>query len=143
MTDFFKTKERKVKGENMNYNYLESIKADVKEYINNNIDFQDFEDIDELREKLNDDLFVEDSVTGNASGSYTFNSYRAKEYVMDGMDDLLNAISDFGIDAKEVGEKFLNEEWEYFDVTIRCHLLGQAIDEVLDDMESDGEIIFD
>lgn len=127
----------------MNYNYLESIKADVKEYINNNIDFQDFEGIDELRDKLNDDLFVEDSVTGNASGSYTFNSYRAKEYVMDGMDDLLNAISDFGIDAKEVGEKFLNEEWEYFDVTIRCYLLGQAIDEVLDDMESDGEIIFD
>lgn len=127
----------------MNYNYLDAIKADVKEYINSNIDFQDFEDIDELRDKLNDDLFIEDSVTGNASGSYTFNSYRAKEYVMDGMDDLLNAISDFGMDAKEVGEKFLNEEWEYFDVTIRCYLLGQAIDEVLDDMESDGEIIFD
>jgi hypothetical protein len=127
----------------MAYNYIESMKADIKDYIDNEINISDFQDMDELREHLNNELFVKDSVTGNASGSYTFNSYKAKEYVMDGMDDLLNAISDFCIDAKEVGEKFLNEEWEYFDVTIRCYLLGQAIDEVLEDMEENNELTFE
>lgn len=118
-----------------NYNYLEAIKADVKEYIKNEITLSDFEDRQELEDKLNDDLWVDDSVTGNGSGSYTFNSYKAKEYVLDGIEELLQIIGDFGITAQEVGEKFLNEEWEYFDVTIRCGLLNQAINEVLDEME--------
>ena len=126
----------------MAYNYIEAMKEDIRNYINDNIDLSDFQDRDDLSENLNDDLWIDDSVTGNASGSYTFNSYRAKEYVMDGMDELLNAINDFCIDAKEVGEKFLNEEWEYFDVTIRCYLLGQAIEEVLDDMEENNELNF-
>ena len=63
------------------YNYLENMVEDVKEYIKNEIDFSEYEDMDELRESLNDDLWAEDSVTGNGSGSYTFNRAIAKEYV--------------------------------------------------------------
>lgn len=51
------------------YNYLEAVKEDVKEYIEENIDLSEFGDIEELKEKLNEDLWINDSVTGNASGS--------------------------------------------------------------------------
>lgn len=55
------------------YNYLEAVKEDVKEYIAENIDISEFGDIEKLKEKLHDDLWINDDVTGNASGSYTCN----------------------------------------------------------------------
>ena len=121
----------------MNYNYLEAMKEDVQEYINNEINLKDFSDREELEEKLNDDLFVNDSVTGNASGSYTFNSYKAMEYVLDNMDLLEEMCGEFGVDNETIGKKFLEGAWEWMDVSIRCYLLGQAISEALDEVEEE------
>lgn len=115
------------------YNYLEAVTEDVREYVQNEIDFKDFEDIDELAEKLNDDLFTCDSVTGNASGSYTFNTYQAEENLCHNMDLLKEACDEFGSDMGELVEKGA----EGCDVTIRCYLLGQAIAEVMEEIEAD------
>lgn len=123
----------------MKYDYLEAMKSDIMDYIRNEVNTNEFSDREELENKLNDDLFINDSITGNASGSYTFNSYAAKEYVFDNIDLLNEAITEFCEDDV-IGEKFLNEEWEWMDVTIRCYLLGQAISEALDDIEE--ELIF-
>lgn len=121
------------------YDYLEQVTADVRDYVEQEIDLSDWAgDRDGLEEKLNDDLWTCDSVTGNASGSYTFNRIQAQIYVLDGMDELQEAVNEFGIDSETIGEKFLESDWEYFDVTIRCYLLGQAIAAVLDDLEEDG-----
>lgn len=119
----------------MKYNYLEAIKADVTEYINENINLADYEDANALEEYLNDTLWLEDSVTGNASGSYTFNSYKAKENLDGNMELVKDMAADWGLDPKELGEKFIDEEWEYFDVSIRCYLLGQAIAEVVETLD--------
>ena len=115
------------------YNYLEAVTEDVREYVKNEIDFKDFEDIDELAERLNDDLFTCDSVTGNASGSYTFNTYQAEENLCHNMDLLKEACDAFGSDMGELVEKGA----EGCDVTIRCYLLGQAIAEVMEEIEAD------
>lgn len=121
------------------YDYLEQVTADVRDYVEQEIDLTEWAgDRDGLEEKLNDDLWTCDSVTGNGSGSYTFNSVQAQIYVLDGMDELQEAVNEFGIDSETIGEKFLESDWEYFDVTIRCYLLGQAIAAVLDDLEEDG-----
>ena len=55
------------------YDYLEGMRSDILDYIRDEINTRDYNDRDELEEHLNDVLFAEDSVTGNASGSYTFN----------------------------------------------------------------------
>lgn len=121
------------------YDYLEQVTADVKDYVKQEIDLTEWAgNRDGLEEQLNDDLWTCDSVTGNASGSYTFNRIQAQIYVLDGMDELQEAVNEFGIDSETIGEKFLESDWEYFDVTIRCYLLGQAIAAVLDDLEEDG-----
>lgn len=121
------------------YDYLENVTADVRDYVEQEINLSEWAgDRDGLEEKLNDDLWTCDSVTGNASGSYTFNRVQAQIYVLDGMDELQEAVNEFGIDSETIGEKFLESDWEYFDVTIRCYLLGQAIAAVLDDLEEDG-----
>ncbi len=84
---------------------------------------------------MNDDLFAEDSVTGNASGSYTFSRYQAKENVVDNIDLLLEMVSEFGMSATEVGQKLLDEDWEFFDVPIRCYILPSAISDVIEQLE--------
>ena len=110
------------------YDYLESIKEDVKEYIEENISLEDYTK-EELEEKLNDDLFVEDSVTGNASGSYTFNANEAEQNLVGNFELLREALSEFG----ESGVDVLEKGAEWCDVTIRCYLLGRAIAEVLEE----------
>ena len=121
------------------YNYLESMKNDIQEYIKENYSAdeiaENMADRDRWADDLNDNLWCCDSVTGNASGSYTFNRYVAKEYVTENEDLLKEALEEFCTDFKTVADKFLNGEWEYFDVTIRCYLLGVAINAALDDME--------
>ena len=119
------------------YNYLEAMKQDIMDYIRNEVNTNEFASREELEESLNDDLWTVDSVTGNGSGSYTFNRAEAEEYVNDNSDLLREAISEFDVDSETVAEKFLDTDYEYFDVTIRCYLLGQAISEALDDMENE------
>lgn len=124
----------------MNYNYFESMKSDVMDYINNEIDLTEWKgNRDELEQKLNDDLWVCDSVTGNASGSYTFSRYDAMNYVCSNLDDFADACDEFGIDSDTIGEKFIEGNFEWMDVTIRCYYLGQVISECLDDLANELE----
>lgn len=117
------------------YNYEEAVKNDVRNYIEEEgIDVKKF-DREELEEKLNEDLWIEDSVTGNGSGSYTFDNYTAEENICHNLDLLGEALEEFG-DCSDV----LKKGAEACDVTIRCYLLGSAISEVLDELyEEDDE----
>lgn len=116
------------------YDYLSAVESDVREYIENNVDFHDYSDLDEMKEDLNEKLFVEDSVTGNASGSYTFNTWKAEEYLCHNLDLLAEANEKFGGSSD-----ILSDGAEMCDVTIRCYLLGQAIENVAPDMWQDWE----
>ena len=109
------------------------MKADIREHLKENSII--ITDVSAQYDDLYDDLWVCDSVTGNASGSYTFNRNTAKEYVLDNMDLLEEAAKEFCLDNDTIAEKFLSDSWEYFDVTIRCFLLSQVLSEVLDDEE--------
>ena len=116
------------------YDYLSAVESDVREYIENNVDFHDYSDLNEMKEDLNEKLFVEDSVTGNASGSYTFNAWQAEEYLCHNLDLLAEANEEFGGNSD-----ILSDGAEACDVTIRCYLLGQAIGNVAPDMWQDWE----
>ena len=108
------------------YDYLKAVKEDVSNFISNEIEPTQFEDLDALREYLNDELFCNDSVTGNGSGSYTFSTWKAEEYLCHNLDLLSEALEEFGSDVS-----ILKDGPEACDVTIRCYLLARAIDEVL------------
>lgn len=113
------------------YNYLENVKEDVKEYLKNSYNVETVEEIEEIdKDDLYDELFVEDSVTGNGSGSYTFSTYEAEENLCHNLDLLKEALETFGRDYDEALEKGA----EYCDVTIRCYLLGNAIEEAIQEL---------
>ena len=116
------------------YNYLEAVINDVREYIRDNIDVSEWKgNRDGLEEHLNNVLWTEDSVTGNGSGSYYCNAWKAEEAICHNLSLLAEALREFGqdgIDALEQGA-------EAMDVTIRCYLLGRAIAEALDELEEE------
>lgn len=119
------------------YDYHQAILEDVIEYIRDEVDASEYEDRDALEEALNDELWTVDSVTGNGSGSYTFSRAKAREYVTGNLDLVQEMASDFCIDSAELGKHFMNDDWEWFDVSIRCDLLSWAIGYALDWLESD------
>ena len=123
----------------MSYDYNMEVLRDVHDAIQD-YDLTEWKgDREGFEELLNDELWTNDNVTGNGSGSYTFISYRAQEYVIDNMELLFEALREFGCDYEEIGRHFCNEEWEHFDVTIRCYLLSGAISNALDYYEDEGE----
>lgn len=118
------------------YDYLNAVTDDVREYIRNEIDLTEWKgNRDGLEEKLNDDLWTEDCVTGNASGSYYCNAWKAEEALAHNWDLLAEALQEFGQDGTDVLERGA----EAMDVTIRCYLLGQAIAAALDELEDELE----
>ena len=115
------------------YNYFEAVKEDVLNYIRENDIHVYNSNREEVEQDLNDKLFVEDSVTGNASGSYFFNAWKAEEALCHNWDLLQEAAEEFG------DTDILSKGAEAADVTIRCYLLGQAINLALDEVETEDE----
>lgn len=113
------------------YDYRVALKNDIRDYIAENINLADYADNEELQGYLQDTLWAEDSVTGNASGSYTLSTYQAEENIAHNWDLLQEALEDFGQSDISVLEK--GAEWA--DVTIRCYLLSECIAEVLEEVK--------
>ena len=126
-----------------NYDYYEAVKNDVLDYLKCEAGFNVDEivaDRDDFEENLYDDLWINDSVTGNGSGSYTFCRETAKHYVIDNMDLVCEMSNDFGIEYAELGKHFMNEDWEYFDVSIRCYVLSACISDAIDELLEENEV---
>lgn len=116
------------------YNYFDEVKEDILAYLKENDIVVKESEKDDVYDKLYDELFVHDSVTGNASGSYTFNAWRAEEYLCHNLDLLQDACNEFCCEPQL-------DSAEWCDVTIRCYLLGECLRDVLDEVavEDDDE----
>ena len=122
------------------YDYPAAVRKDVKDYINENFTKEEIieklEDAEQWQEELHDALWIEDSVTGNASGSYTFSRWEAEENIAHNLQLLKDAILEFGDSFMEAFEKGA----ESCDVTIRCYLLSDAIYSILQEIENEMEV---
>lgn len=117
------------------YNYYEAVEEDIKSYIDGHHDeimvmVEKGDSRDDIAEVLYDELFIDDSVTGNASGSYTFSTWLAEENICHNLDLLAEACEEFGLDYA----KLLSDGAEACDVVIRCYLLAGVFSDVLDEM---------
>lgn len=116
----------------MSYNYHDAVLADVREWLADHADELPprFEDRDEMIEYLNDELWIADEVTGNASGSYTFCRATAKEYVFSDLGAVKEAFEEFD-EKSRFADLFFSDEWETMDVIARCYCLYGAISEAV------------
>lgn len=110
-----------------NYNcfedYREQVRIDAVEAIECNYAY--CSDFDEMMESLQ----LDDSVTGNASGSYTFSTYQAEENIKGIIfDDKINQyFNDYGYNGIP-----LDQGAEAIDVIIRCFALDSLYSELED-----------
>lgn len=124
------------------YDYEEAVRSDIKDYILENYDrndLADFDDEDDFKDCLIDILVDEDSITGNETGSYYCNRYKAQEALNGNMDLLRDACEELDLSNEEVGERFLDGDFEYFDCIVRYYIviytsvIGDAVDELLEE----------
>jgi len=110
--------------------YMEQVKADALDAIEENASY--YEDWDEMEEAL----WIDDSVTGNGSGSYTFNTAKAAENVAGIIfdDDALEAFAELGYDGIPT-----KEGAEACDVIACCIALGYVSGELEEAFEEARE----
>lgn len=115
------------------YDYQEAVTDDIRDYFaENEIHLKDYADRDELFEQVRDRLWTCDSVTGNASGSYFCNAWKAEECICHNLDLLTEALNELGGDLT-----LLENGAETCDVLIRCYLLDQCLNDVIDELEEE------
>ena len=116
------------------YNYLEEMTGDVMEYITDNYFPESYmpEDSD-IEDVLNDELWAEDSITGNGvNGHYFDNTVEAQEAAFQNVDLLIEAIEEFGNEPEQY--KRAMKDPHFADSTIRCYLLETAISQALKEL---------
>ena len=115
------------------YDYKDHVSQDVRDYIANHYTREELKELadnlEDLGEKLKNEMWTADSVTGSESGSYTCNSWQAEEYLCHN----LELIQEVGF---VFGEMDLSSP-ESCDVSIRCYYLYDCISEVLNTDYSD------
>ena len=122
------------------YNYKEQIRADVKEWIEDNKEQIEGLDRHDAYEVVYDSCWVADSVTGNVSGSYTFSRWEARQNFFndEDSDEYIDQMIEDGFTTREsVGRAVQESQWELLDVSIRCWLLCDAVSDVLDECYDD------
>lgn len=122
------------------YNYKEAVVEDVYDYlVENEITWSSY-NRDRVEGNLQDELFVS-GVTGNDNGSYTFSTSKAHQYIQgdrNAMQYIREMARDFGCSGEDLSEHFMDEDWEWFDVSIRCYLLYGAISDAMDMVEEEN-----
>ena len=116
----------------MNYNdYYQQVKNDAIAAIDEQFDCG-YWDGDTEWDVVYDNIFVDDAVTGNGSGSYFFNAAKAREAVADAIWDekVLNALSEIGVDGDQLADYLRDNDPESIDVCIRCAMIGEVYAEV-------------
>lgn len=124
------------------YNYYEAVKEDIITAINNDYLDEIIEELneqaeaydagntDDIGEFVFDALWIDDNVTGNGSGSYWFNTWRAEEALCHNTDLLLEAEYYNGVEFSY--EHRHNPE--ALDVFIRCMVFSEIIWDTLYDI---------
>lgn len=116
----------------MNYNdYYQQVKNDAIAAIDEQFNYG-YWDGDTQWDVVYDNLFVDDAVTGNGSGSYFFNAAKAREAVADAIwdDKILDTLSEIGISGDRIAQYLRDNDAESLDVCIRCAMLSEVYGEI-------------
>lgn len=123
------------------YNYYIEVQNDVENWIELNDDLfnmSNFDNKDDAAEYLYDQMWDDDSITGNGPDGYA-DEYLCEEFLCHNLDLLIEAMREFDVmhDPFSIRSYIDNHRLaRYLDCTIRCYVLGQAIERVLEKYEN-------
>lgn len=121
------------------YDYINTVINDIKYFVKENYSIFELEKNEDIIETVYEEVLNDDSVTGNASGSYFCDTELAKEALNGNIDLVLEAIRYWGNDMA------LFDSYEVIDVNIRIMLVEfyfeKAIAELFREVGNYGEWI--
>lgn len=106
------------------FDYQNDMVDSIKDYLAET-DVRDYD-------TLYDELWTVDEVTHNMCAH---NEPESKDHVLENMDLLKEALQEFGTPDEEIAKRFVNEDWGWFDATIRCSVLSEALQQALAEEE--------
>lgn len=111
----------------MKKDIMEALKYDYVEVLENAKDKEDaYNTLEEI-------FFVTDSITGNASGSYYFNSYESRKHCYEYFRDVFEALEEYGYEKKLTNFKtFVSLVEEGY-----LNIENMTINEILEEMDED------
>ena len=120
------------------YDYKSAVKADIEEYIRlNGIAREPDETDDQYEDRLEDELWCVDEVTGN--GSLFFDSeVSCEQYITGNLTLFFKAAHEWGLDIPN--EHLYTTPASYIDATIRCYYLRECINEIVEGTKHEDEV---
>ena len=118
------------------YDYRKATVENIKEYIkdNPNAIYVDPMEDDEISNYWYDILWEEDCITGNGSFWYA-KEEECEEFLTHNLDLALEACEEFGVSTKILLEcAAQGHVARYIDCTIRCYLLGECLEQALEEL---------
>ena len=113
------------------YNYREEEIKDILDYIDTEINLEEYEDEEELI-NLFDELWDEDTVTGNQSGYMTEKEH--EHFIAENFQLVKDAMESFGYQIKDIPDK---NPCTWLDTLIRCYLLNDCLHEALERLKGE------
>lgn len=119
------------------YNYKEAMKADIRQWLQDNPEEYADTPSSQLYDSLSD-LMFDDNITGNTS--YYDSEYDCEEYICHNWDLFFEALFEFGELEEDLLDKFheVNKNGTFArwaDCIIRCYLFSECLFEVLEEFE--------
>lgn len=116
------------------YEYKTEMATDILDYIDSNITLEDWEFRTDLEDDLYNELWAENSITGNGDDYYNTETY-CESYLAYNLDLMMEACKEFCVDMKILLQHYHNGDLaRYLDCTIRCYLLGEVLHDVLNNI---------
>ena len=124
------------------YDYYDAVIKDVRKYIDDHYDLSNYYGVDPdyLIWDLQEDEKLKDFAIGKPNGFNVIEESNAKKWVFENMDELLEACNEGCYSDEMIGEKFLCQEWIWFDSLIRFYFIDSAIDCVVEEYVSEHVI---
>lgn len=116
------------------YDYIKAVCDDINNWLLERFTYTELFAGDFDRDNIIDEMMLCDSVTGNASGSYTFSTWQAEENLCHNRPLLLATCDEFGDQSLTAASP------ECQDVCIRCMLLPYCYDAVIEGYKTSSPI---
>lgn len=109
-------------------NSLEDNKETILELLNEKS--VDLSDEQEVVDTIVENFTYSDEITGNGSGSFTFDRSEAKDIVLNNLDDMVTILNESDYNAfEEIGKALVEDGFEELDVIARTFVLSQSATE--------------
>lgn len=109
------------------YNYEKNMKQDIIELVDS---YGWPETGEEFYNMCEDELWADDSITGNGGGYYD-NSVNCAEYISRNLPLAIEAMNDFGVETKNLPRD--DRIYQHLDSLIRCYLFEGVVADIMNE----------